>query len=40
MMKPIEWRHSASEVAKWFLERNFLQMAAEEAVYISNLNLQ
>lgn len=40
MMKPIEWRHSASDVAKWFLQRNFLQMEAEDAEYISNLKLQ
>ena len=39
-MKRIEWRHSASDVAKWFLQRNYLQMEAEDAEYISNLKLQ
>ncbi|MGP1365905.1 MAG: Panacea domain-containing protein [Schwartzia sp. (in: firmicutes)] len=39
-MKPIEWRHSASDVAKWFLQRNYVQMEAEDAEYISNLKLQ
>ena len=39
-MKPIKFNHSASDVAKWFLQRNFVQMEAEDAEYISNLKLQ
>ena len=39
-MKPIKFHHSALDVAKWFLQRNFLQMTAEDAEYISNLKLQ
>lgn len=39
-MKPIEWNHSALDVAKWFLQRNYVQMEAEDAEYISNLKLQ
>lgn len=39
-MKQIKFNHSASDVAKWFLQRNFVQMEAEDAEYISNLKLQ
>ena len=39
-MKTQVRRHSASDVARWFLQRNFLQMETEGAEYISNLKLQ
>lgn len=39
-MKRIGFRHSASDVAKWFLQRNDIQMKDGDSDYISNLKLQ